>query len=154
MNHIQGRTTSQFGFFKDVRKNISDLTITPSIQTFKTQSLGLEELQSCALKLAQLSEQGRWIVLINVPNIDYKKILINAGVRIDKVLLVKTKDEVETLWAMEKGLTNGKSSAVIAWSSPLDSKDNRRLQLVAKSARAQGWLIEQLKIINNQIMTH
>ena len=144
MNKEQGMPLKHPGIWQNPIKSISDIAA-PSIQTFQTQNQGIEELQSCALTLAQLSEQGLWIVLINVPNIDYKTILMNASVRLDKVLLVKTRDEVETLWAMEKALTSGKSSAVITWSSPLDNKDNRRMQLVAKIARAQGWLIEQVK---------
>lgn len=119
-------------------------TSAEAVQTLKTNNLGLNELQSCAAQLAQLSQQGRWIVLINAPNIGYKQLLANAGVRMDRVLLVRTKDEVETLWAMERALTSGTSSAVITWSTPLDARDNRRLQLVAKSARAQGWLIENV----------
>ena len=62
----------------------------------------------------------------------------------DRVLLVHTKDEVETLWAMEKALTSGTSSAVITWTTPLDARDNRRIQLVAKSALAQGVIIEDV----------
>lgn len=45
---------------------------------------------------------------------------------------------------MEKALTSGTSSAVIAWSAPLDHRGNRRLQLVAKSAKAWGCLIENV----------
>ena len=56
--------------------------------------------------------------------------------------MVHAKDEVETLWAMEKALTSGTSSAVITWINALDTRDNRRLQIVAKSARAMGIVLE------------
>lgn len=116
------------------------------IHTLKSRDHGLNELRAHAAVLAQLSQQGRWIVLINAPNIGYKQVLANAGVRMDRVLLVRARDEVEALWAMEKALTSGTSSAVVTWSTPLDDRDNRRLQLVAKSARATGWLIENVSV--------
>jgi len=65
-------------------------------------------------------------------------------VRMDRILLVHTKDEVETLWAMEKALTSGTSSAVVTWTSSLDARDSRRLEIVAKSARALGVVIEDV----------
>ncbi|MGI2258469.1 cell division inhibitor SulA [Shewanella sp. GXUN23E] len=114
------------------------------ILTLQSENRGLSELHSCAPQLAQLSQQGRWIVLINAPKFEYRQLLAKAGVRMDRILLVRGRDEVETLWAMERALTSGTSSAVIAWSSPLDERDQRRLQLVAKSARAIGWLIEDV----------
>ncbi|MCL1038870.1 cell division protein [Shewanella submarina] len=114
------------------------------IHTLQSDNSGLQELQSCAPQLAQLSQQGRWVVLINAPKFEYKRLLAQAGVRMDRILLVRTRDEVETLWAMERALTSGTSSAVITWSAPLDARDHRRLQLVAKSARATGWLIEDV----------
>ncbi|MCF1430256.1 MAG: hypothetical protein LPD71_04120 [Shewanella sp.] len=92
--------------------------------------------------MPQLSQLCRWIVLINAPKFGYCQLLAQAGVRMDRILLVRGKDEVQTLKAMEKALTSGSSSAVIVWSYPLDDRDQRRLQLVAKSARAIGWLID------------
>ncbi|WP_165905063.1 cell division inhibitor SulA [Parashewanella curva] len=113
-----------------------------AINTVQTQSYGLTELQTLSPQLAQLSHQGRWLVLINPPSNNFKTILAKAGIAIDKVLLVHTKDEVETLWAMEKALTSGTSSAAICWTSSLDMKDKRRLQLITKSARAMGIIFE------------
>lgn len=112
-----------------------------SITILNTHSQGCEELQHVSQKLAQLSKEGRWIVLISPPNIAYKKLLSNAGVRMDRILLVHAKDEVGSLWAMEKALTNGTSSAVITWTSHLNSRDNRRLQIIAKNACATGYII-------------
>ena len=57
-------------------------------------------------------------------------------------VLVHTKNDVEALWAMEKALTNGTSSAVICWISTLDQRDLRRLQLVNKSACAKGIILQ------------
>ncbi|MPY25410.1 cell division protein [Shewanella psychropiezotolerans] len=113
-----------------------------SITTVSTHTQGRVELKKVSNRLATLSHQGQWIVLISPPNIGYKQMLAEAGVRMDRVLLVHAKDEIETLWAMEKALISGTSSAVICWTQVLDSRDNRRLRLVEKSARALGIVIE------------
>ncbi|CAM3402887.1 cell division inhibitor SulA [Shewanella violacea] len=113
-----------------------------SITTVTSYTQGRVELKQVSNQLATLSHQGQWIVLISPPNIGYKQMLAEAGVRMDRVLLVHAKDEIETLWAMEKALISGTSSAVICWTQALDSRDNRRLKLVEKSARALGIVIE------------
>lgn len=120
------------------------------IANLTTHSHGRQELQQLSAQLAQLSLQGRWIVLINPENaIGYKELLARAGVRMDRVLQVRARDEVEALWATEKALTSGTSSAVISWVEQLDHKDKRRLQLVAKSARAMGIVLETRSCADN-----
>ncbi|WP_299004050.1 SulA-like leucine-rich domain-containing protein [uncultured Shewanella sp.] len=114
-----------------------------SITIINTQSQGTEELQGVSHKLANLSQKGRWIVLISPPNIGYKSLLEKAGVRMDRVLLVHGKDEVESLWAMEKALTSGTCSAVITWTNALSSRDNRRLQIIANKACATGYILDK-----------
>ncbi len=116
-----------------------------NIQTYCSNNFGDEELKAMSLELSALSRQGRWIILINPQNQNYKSILAQSGVKMDRVLLVHTKDDVEALWALEKALTNGTSSAVICWTSTLDQRDIRRLQLVNKSARAKGVILQAIQ---------
>ncbi|WP_076538207.1 cell division inhibitor SulA [Shewanella sp. UCD-KL21] len=142
MNTLIGNAPRHPGLWVDMASD--SIPTKQGIETKRTQNQGLTELTQLCSQLAILSQQGRWIVLINPPHIGYKQILANASVRMDRVLLVHTKDEVETLWAMEKALTNGTSSAVITWTPPLDARDNRRIQLVAKNALAQGLIIEDV----------
>lgn len=139
MNNIMGTAPRHPGLWQAHSSAVSG-----QIHTLQSDDQGLNALSSCAQQLAQLSQEGRWIVLINAPKFGYRQLLASAGVRMDRVLLVRARDEVETLWAMEKALTSGTCSAVITWSQPLDARDHRRLQLVAKSARATGWLIEDV----------
>ncbi|WP_394129232.1 cell division inhibitor SulA [Shewanella maritima] len=142
MNKLLGTAPKHPGLWRDEHFNSAEVAAPTSINTVRSTSHGQDELSALAPQLATLSKQGRWIVLINPPHIHYKQMLANAGVQMDKVLLVHSKDEVETLWATEKALTNGTSSAVVTWINDLDQRDNRRLQLVAKSARALGLVIQ------------
>jgi len=141
MNKLLGVSPRHPGLWQDmstsaITKKVAD------IETMASVTQGRNELNKISAQLAQLSQQGRWIVLISPPNIGYKQMLATAGVRMDRILLVHAKDEIETLWAMEKALTSGTSSAVITWANSLDARDTRRLQLVAKNAQALGIVIE------------
>lgn len=142
MNKLMGTSPRHPGLWVDIPT--ADINLAQPITTLQTETNGKVELSQYASQLALLSQQGRWIVLINPANINYKQMLASAGVRMDRVLLVHAKDEIETLWAMEKALTSGTSSAVISWTQPLDARDSRRLELVAKSARALGVVIEDV----------
>lgn len=148
MSNLLGNAPRHPGLWLDnIREPDANWQYAP-ISCVPTQTQGRTELIQLSTQLAQLSQQGRWVVLINPPSIGYKQLLTSAGVRMDRILLVHAKDEVETLWAMEKALTSGTSSAVITWTTSLDARDNRRLQIVAKSARAMGIVLEE---VNNHL---
>jgi cell division inhibitor SulA len=142
MNKVMGIAPRHPGLWVDLTE--TEQYGNQTIQTLQTVTQGEAELSQLCGQLASLSQQGRWIVLISPPHIGYKHMLASAGVRMDRILLVHTKDEVETLWAMEQALTSGTSSAVITWTSSLDARDSRRLEIVAKSARALGVVIEDV----------
>lgn len=152
MNKLLGVSPRHPGLWQDIPSTSMGASSGNEITTMVTQTQGRDELTQISAQLSQLSQQGRWIVLISPPNIGYKQMLAAAGVRMDRILLVHAKDEVETLWAMEKALTSGTSSAVITWTNSLDARDTRRLQLVAKSARAAGIVIESaIENTNSQL---
>lgn len=142
MKNLIGNSPRHPGLWSNTIGQVSIEHKDASISSLTTHTQGRDELKNVSKQLATLSHQGQWIVLISPPNIGYKKMLAEAGVRMDRILLVHAKDEIETLWAMEKALISGTSSAVICWTSSLDSRDNRRLELVAKNARALGIVIE------------
>lgn len=140
MSMLMGNAPRHPGVWQDSE------TTTPladvGVSNLPSSSHGRRELQQLSSQLAQLSHQGRWIVLINPGFAGYKTLLANAGVRMDRVLQVRARDEVEALWATERALMSGTTSAVVSWVEQLDNKDKRRLQLVAKSARALGLVLE------------
>ncbi|MGL5360200.1 MAG: cell division inhibitor SulA [Shewanella sp.] len=148
MNKLLGNAPRHPGLWLDNERSTDDNWQNMPITCMPTKTQGRHELTALCGQLAQLSQEGRWVVLINPPSIGYKPLLASAGVRLDRILLVHTKDAVETLWAMEKALTSGTSSAVITWTTSLDARDSRRLQLVAKSARAMGIVLEE---VNNHL---
>lgn len=55
------------------------------------------------------------------------------GVDMDRVVIVRTRRDLDTLWAMEEGLRTPALGAVIGEVADLDLKASRRLQLAAES---------------------
>lgn len=94
---------------------------------------GIGELQLLAPALARLSrEDERWIVWINPPRIPYAPALAQSGIRLDRVLWVRTRDRQETLWAAHQALESGTACAVLAWlDGDLPAGASRRLQVAA-----------------------
>jgi len=94
---------------------------------------GLGELSLLLPVLAQLGADGQWVVLISPPWIPYPAALQAQGLRLERLLLVRTRDEREALWACEQALRNGRGGAVLAWPERIAFARLRRLQLAAEA---------------------
>ena len=112
----------------------------------------LSTLKSLASSLAELSQQQRWLVLVNPPRSGWKAILEEAGVAMDRLLIVRCQDEFEGQWAVEQALAGRTASAVLAWLPKLEERDWRRLNLASKKAQCRGYLFQQPK--PSQSLTH
>lgn len=90
--------------------------------------------------LARLSSEQReraagWIAWISPPFLPYAPALAAAGLELGRVLLVRARDDVDTLWAAEQALQSGSCRAVLAWVKRADGRQLRRLQLAAERGR-------------------
>jgi hypothetical protein len=94
---------------------------------------GLGELSLLLPVLATLGEQGQWVVLVSPPWIPYPASLQAQGIRLERLLLIRTRDERESLWACEQALRSGRGGAVLAWPESIDFARLRRLQLAAEA---------------------
>jgi hypothetical protein len=101
---------------------------------------GSGELALLMPLLARLSAAGpapasRWIAWISPPFLPYAPALAAAGVDLSSMLLVRGREDAETLWAAEQALQSGSCRAVLAWAGQADRRGLRRLQLAAESGR-------------------
>lgn len=95
---------------------------------------GIGEMSLIIPALADLTRQGRMVVLVNPPHIPYAPALVQAGVQLEKLLILHPRGQRDQLWAAEQSLQSGACGALIQWQSretPAD-KDLRRLQLAAR----------------------
>ena len=113
------------------------------------ESVGVGELRLLAPVLRQFSEsRNQWITWINSPCIPYAPGLHSLGIDIQKILLIHTKKDKDTLWALEKSCRSKSCSAVLVWlNHPIKFKESQRLQMAAK---AGGNLIYLFRLSRQQ----
>lgn len=85
------------------------------------------------------SDQGQWAALINPPHIPYAPAFTNAGIQLNKLLIINSADDKETLWATEQILRSGLFGCTVAWVQRSSAQQQRRLQLAAETGKA--WAI-------------
>jgi len=95
---------------------------------------GLGEFSLLFPVLGNMAEQGQWIVLVDPPWIPYPASLCGHGLLLERLLLVRTHTEKESLWACEQALNNGRGGAVLAWPDRISFPRLRRLQLAAQDS--------------------
>ena len=69
--------------------------------------------------------------------------LAQAGLMAQRLLLVRTSDERETLWAMEEGLRSRVLAAVVGEVGTLSMTASRRLQLAAEASGVTGFVLHR-----------
>ena len=106
------------------------------------QEEGIGELSLLLPALAALSQEARWIALVAPPHVPYAPALAAAGLDLSRLLLVRTNNTADTLWAMEESLRSGACAAVLAWPSAISERAQRRLQLAAEEGNCMAiWFI-------------
>jgi cell division inhibitor SulA/protein ImuA len=108
---------------------------------------GMGELQLLMPALASLSQpqesetadEAGWIAWVAPPFQPYPPALLQWGVNLSRVLIVRPRQENETLWSAEQALSSGNCAAVLMWLDTMDDYSSRRLQLAAEKGRS--WAI-------------
>jgi hypothetical protein len=104
-------------------------------------SVGSGAMELVLPVLARLSTGSRWIVLLDPPFRPFAPGFAGHGVRLERLLWVRPRQETECLWAMEQALRSGACSAVLGWPGVAMPRDAvRRLQLAAEAAEVPGYL--------------
>lgn len=108
---------------------------------------GTGELKLLMPALARLSQAGcedsapsaGWIAWIAPPFEPYPPALVQWGVDLSRVLIVRPEKAAEALWAAEQALSSGNCAAVLLWCETMDDVASRRLQLAAE--KGLSWAI-------------
>ncbi len=109
---------------------------------------GLGEFSLLFPILASMSEQGQWIIMIDPPWIPYPASLYGHGLLLERLLLVRTQQEKESLWACEQALSGGRGGAVLAWPERISFTRLRRLQLAAENSGKAAFLLRPENALN------
>lgn len=100
---------------------------------------GCGEWQLLSPLLAKLSQE-HWLILLNPPHQPYAPALHQAGIDLEKLLVVHTHNKKDEVWAFDQALHSDSCAVVIGWSQTLSHKELRRLQLSCSSTQSMAFL--------------
>ena len=98
---------------------------------------GVGEFTLLLPALAALTQQEQWIALVAPPYTPYAPALVNAGIALERLLIINCSDHKDAYWATEQLLRSGVFSSVVLWTEKIsDERRQRRLQLAAELGKA------------------
>ena len=98
---------------------------------------GIGELTLLWPTLARLTQSGGLVALIAPPYLPFPIAWANAGVRLDRLQVVRA-DARDVPWAAEQCLRSAACAAVLCWLQQADDRTLRRLQLAAEAGQCLG----------------
>lgn len=87
-----------------------------------------------------------WSMLVAPPHVPYAPALARAGLDLSRMLVVHSRRDMDTLWAIEQAVRSQTCPAVVGWSQLDDESALRRLQLAAESAGCWAVLIRPSRL--------
>ena len=109
---------------------------------------GCGELSLLLPSLARLSVNQHRIALVDPPWIPYPPALYGHGLALEKLLLIRTQNRKESLWACEQVVRGIPGGVMLAWPDELSFSELRRLQLAAKNTQKTVFLFRQQNSAN------
>lgn len=105
---------------------------------------GLGELR---LLLPALKAGHELICCVAPPCIPYAPALVQHGIELSRLLIVRSRQSVDTLWAAEQALRSAACSTVLLWLSDDNDRGLRRLQLAAESGVSCAVLFRPARLL-------
>jgi len=113
---------------------------------FDTDACG--ELSLLLPVLARLSRENHWIAMIDPPWIPCPSTLYGRGLAMEKLLLVRTQNKKESLWACEQVVRGISHGAMLAWPDAISFSELRRLQLAARATQTTVFMFRDQKAVS------
>jgi hypothetical protein len=103
-------------------------------------AMGIGEISFLASALARASEGDRLIAWIGPPHLPYAPALAEAGIALERCLVIRPARREDSLWTAEQALRSGACGAVLFWLAQDEYAWLRRLQMAAEAGRAMAVL--------------
>ncbi len=107
--------------------------------------VGIGEVSFLAGALTRACDNNRLLVWVNAPHLPYAPALAQAGLPLERCLVVRSPGREDALWAAEQALKSGACGAVLLWlgqESRTRRQDEyaclRRLQMSAQAGRCMA----------------
>lgn len=114
------------------------------------EGVGIGEVTFLAATLARASEGNRLVAWINPPHLPYAPALAQAGLPLDRCLVVRPANREDALWSAEQALKSGACGAVMLWLEEGATRRHdeyawlRRLQMSAEGGHAMAVLYRSM----------
>lgn len=110
---------------------------------------GIGELRLLAPLMAKLSEQSGYICWINPPFQPYAPALSHLGIQLDKMIIINTRSDQETIWAAQQAMNSKSCATVLTWLPQKNlSKEMRKLSLAAENSQCWGIVLRHQHLHN------
>jgi len=118
--------------------------------------VGIGEVSFLAAALARAAEAGRLIAWIQPPHLPYAPALAQAGVPLERCLVVRPAHREDALWAAEQALKSGACAAALLWMERFAEEYAwlRRLQMAAEAGRAMAVLFRSTAAERHSTPSH
>ena len=101
--------------------------------------VGIGEVGFLSGSLARAAEGNRLIAWVNAPHLPYAPAIAQAGIPLERCLVVRPAHREDALWAAEQALKSGACGAVLLWVEPMkDYAWLRRLQMAAEAGHTMA----------------
>lgn len=102
---------------------------------------GIGEIRLLAPLLANLNKHPGYITWVNPPYEPYPPALLKNQLDLNRIIVVRTHDIHDCIWASQQALASNACSAVLVWLPSKNlSKEIRKLNLAAKAGKCWGFL--------------
>ena len=101
--------------------------------------VGIGEVGFLSGALARAAEGDRLVAWVNPPHLPYAPAIAQAGIPLERCLVIRPANREDAMWAAEQALKSGACGAVLFWLDPVkDYAWLRRLQMAAEAGRAMA----------------
>ena len=111
-----------------------------AVAELMSDAIGIGELGLVLPALSSLARAGRYIAWIAPPYMPYAPALVQRGLPLERMLLIRTSTLQQSLWATEQALRCPAVGAVLSWPAYIIDRSVRRLQLAAEAGGSVGFL--------------
>ncbi len=115
---------------------------------------GIGEISFLAKAIARACEGERLVAWINPRHLPYAPALAQAGIPLDRCMVVRPAQREDALWAAEQAMRSGACGAVLFWTAHEDYAWLRRLQMAAEAGRSMAVLFRSTAAQNQSTPAH
>ena len=95
-----------------------------------------------------------WTMIIAPNNLPKKSLLVAAGINLEKVLIVQTKDCFDVLFTAYKALKQDNCSALVVWDNLISNNELKLLETIASASATKLYRLNNKTHNHDSLISH